>query len=356
MQNQPVIDFEQIMRNREREAERRQTVKRSPGRPKGSTKAPTTTPYTQAPKNASSILAKTHEQRQYIVNEVLREGHTLFIGTMKIGKTRLLHQIALDIAHGRPVFGVFDTEQRPVLYLSLEDTEADSNDRLNDLLDGQPLPDDVIFQVFNREDKFPRIDQGGYAYIDHWLADHQHGFVVIDPYVRVRPHTRGVQYQRDYDAFDPMTELASTRQASIVSVVHTTKTRHQDIWLDATGSTGMGAAVDNALMLYGNRGEPSVHLRIDGRFMNGMEDYILSVQESGLFTMHQALMKNILKRQHQTLFDAIAQYPDGVELSTVARKLKRNLHTVRSQAALLRPRYVYNEGKLWFANYDDGNE
>lgn len=80
----------------------------------------------------------------WAVPGLIPQGCCTLAGHPKIGKSFLVLAIALRVADGRGVLGVA-VDQRPVLYLALEDSESRIQKRARQLLDGGPLPGEFYF-------------------------------------------------------------------------------------------------------------------------------------------------------------------------------------------------------------------
>ena len=90
-------------------------------------------------RNGVWLDAQVFSEPAWVVPGIIPEGCCILAGRPKIGKSFLVLEIALAVAAGTQVLGV-DVEQRPVLYLALEDNERRLQRRARALLDDEPLP------------------------------------------------------------------------------------------------------------------------------------------------------------------------------------------------------------------------
>src|SRR5205823_1014354 len=110
---------------------------------------------------------------------------------------------------------------------------------------------------------WPRLDEGGKEAIEEWLTGHPAArLVVIDIWKKVRPkRVRGAQlYDEDYEHMAILHEVAHRYEVAIVVVHHTRKSEAEDVFDEISGSTGVMAAVDAALIIHRSRSEADAEL------------------------------------------------------------------------------------------------
>src|SRR6202022_552783 len=102
-------------------------------------------------------------------------------GHPKIGKSFLVLAIALAVADGSAVLGV-EVEQRPVLYLALEDNDRRLQKRARAILDDGPLPADFHYITRKHQKDALEVAQG-------WVKAHadRKPLVFIDTLEKIRP-------------------------------------------------------------------------------------------------------------------------------------------------------------------------
>ncbi len=87
--------------------------------------------------DAETLQAMPMGKTVFIVDGLIPQGVNVLSGASKIGKSWLMLWLGLQVARGRPVWGM-PTMQCDVLYLSLEDTVRRIKDRLYQLTDDAP--------------------------------------------------------------------------------------------------------------------------------------------------------------------------------------------------------------------------
>jgi hypothetical protein len=85
-----------------------------------------------APMSAAALYAQEMAELEFVAEDILPVGATLFVGRAKDGKSLAMWNLLFAVAAGGVVFGKYPTTQGPVLYLALEDGERRTQKRLKD--------------------------------------------------------------------------------------------------------------------------------------------------------------------------------------------------------------------------------
>ncbi len=83
---------------------------------------------------ADTLLYEPLKKPSFVVNGLIPTGLSLFCGSQKIGKSRLMLKLCLCVSQGLPLWNI-PTLEGDVLYLCLEDTFCRIQDRLFCLTD-----------------------------------------------------------------------------------------------------------------------------------------------------------------------------------------------------------------------------
>lgn len=229
------------------------------GRPVAEPVSPQNAPWAAQGIDAETLVAKTFEPIRWVVPGVIVEGSTLLGARPKRGKSWLMLGCAVAVASGGVALGA-TCEQGDVLGLFLEDNQRRLNARLMQLLAGAPAPKRL--RLFTLEDNFPRLNEGGLAFIEAWVESVERPrLVVVDVLTKVRPlgDKNRTLYENDYDALKGLTELALRRRIAIVAVHHCRKTpADEDPFDELSGTTGLTGAANTTLVL--KRGEGKADL------------------------------------------------------------------------------------------------
>ena len=282
------------------------------------------------PLTGTALLEKDIPDLEFIVEDILPVGATLFVGRAKDGKSLAMWNLALAVASGGVVFGRYPTTPGPVLYLDLEDGERRAKKRLTDQLRALNMaqcPEGFEVVCWDA----PRVGAGLEAQLHGWLDDHPGArLIIIDILEKVRPpRTRnGSVYADDYAAVAPLQRLAQERGIAIVIVHHTHKAKAEDFRDTPSGSISLLGAVDTLWSLRRVAGETDAVLQITGRDLLETPELAMQFQD-GFWTARGDAATTVLNPAHQAIIDTLrtAGYPmTPTQLATV---LGVNLNTLK---------------------------
>lgn len=215
---------------------------------------------------AGELRAKHFAEPVEIVDGTVPEGLTLVVGRGKMGKSRLMFGgVAVPVALGGRALGVVPVKQGRVLYLALEDGPRRIQARLEEILGDTEAPARLHIAT-----EWPRLDEGGMPALAAWLEQYPDTrLIVIDTLKKVRSRQENAHrrlYDLDYDSLEGLQQLATRHHIAIVVIHHANKVKITDDPLDViSGSTGIEAVVDTAILLRRTRGESDAALLIFSR-------------------------------------------------------------------------------------------
>jgi RecA-family ATPase len=194
----------------------------------------------------------------WAVPGLLPEGFGILAAAPKIGKSWLVLSLGLAVASGTPFLAV-PVEQRPVLYLALEDGHRRLQQRQRRILDGQPAPEALVL----RNDPLDARDAAKQFATDHAGTN---PVIIFDTLARIRPaRKRGADiYREDYEFGSSLKAVADVG-ATVLGVHHTRKGESEDFLELASGTNGLMGAADFVMVLTRERTERPALLRITGR-------------------------------------------------------------------------------------------
>ena len=194
----------------------------------------------------------------WAVPGLLPEGFGILAAAPKIGKSWLVLSLGLAVAMGTPFLGV-PVEQRPVLYLALEDGKRRLQERQRRILDGQPAPEALVLWT----DPLDALETA-----KQFASDHagRNPLIIIDTLARIRPprKPRADIYREDYQFASDIKAIADLG-ATVLGVHHTRKAESEDFLESASGTNGLTGAADFVMVLQRKRTEKNVLLKITGR-------------------------------------------------------------------------------------------
>lgn len=234
--------------------------------------------------SGDELMNKLFAPLEYIVDDFMPMGCWLMVGEAKLGKTWMMLDLAVAVASGGEFMG-HRCKQGRVMYLALEESERRINARLHALCEAKgPETKRWMSQIkFGTIDsEVPNADEGLYQMIETIFdSDPTITLLVLDTLHTVRPAARNGEgiYERDRRALDPLTKVLAARPGrSIMVVHHTRKAKSDNVYESASGSMGLGGAVDGQIVLVtDSAGQTVFHMR--GR---DVETYQVTVQRNGV--------------------------------------------------------------------------
>lgn len=268
--------------------------------------------------SAVELLATDYPPREFLVDELLPAGTTVFCGPSKIGKSWLMLDLGLCIAAGLPFWG-HRTHQCGVLYLALEDSESRLKERLQDILQGRPVSPLFRFQI-----EATNLGDGLLDFLAEDLQLHpQTKLIVIDTFQVIRgiPFYKETQYAHEYREIRMLKQFADQHNISIVFVHHNRKQNDDDAYNMISGTVGIMGASDTAWVItLDKRAGTEATLHITGRDTAQHELCIRFDANAHRWQMigtAGATLDAELRRQHdsnpivQTIRQLLAESKDG---------------------------------------------
>ena len=213
--------------------------------------------------DAETLQATPMNKTMFIVEDLISQGVNVLSGASKIGKSWLMLWLGIQIAQGKPVWGL-PTLQCDVLYLSLEDTTRRIKDRLYQLTDD--APDNLHFAV-----ACGFIGGGLEGQITDFLNENPNTrLVIIDTLQKVRNSKSSAgksgMYASDYDDISSIKQIADRYGIAVLLVHHLRKLQdNSDPFNEVTGSTGIIGAADTNFVLKRKRSSSDAVLYVSGR-------------------------------------------------------------------------------------------
>src|SRR5215212_3012994 len=223
--------------------------------------------------SATELMAIEFPKPRWIVPGIVPEGTTILAGKPKMGKSWLALGTSLAVAKGGLALGTKRVERGAVLYLALEDNARRLQSRLKKLLPGGEAPEGLELAT-----QWPRLGDGGLDALEAWLSAHPDArLVVIDTLAKIRAGQSGKNlYKEDYEAVEPLVELAANHNVAVLIVHHLRKLGAEDPLDQVSGSMGLTGGADGALVLNRQRGRADAYLYVTGRDIEEEKELALS--------------------------------------------------------------------------------
>lgn len=270
--------------------------------------------------SAEWLMAQQFPPTEYVVPGVIPEGLTLLVAAPKIGKSWMVLGLGVACAGGGYAFGHIKVDQRPVLYLALEDGHRRLQSRLHSLDVARP-PADLHF--------ITNVTNGGILdTIGEFMDSHRDRapLVVLDTLGKAMPPAFGneTQYGRDYRVAGTLKALAdNVPGSSLILVHHTRKAEGNDFIDSVSGTQGIAGAADTIAVLRRDRHENGAILNVTSRDAREGE-YALTLDDSGTWELDGASLEdaaNAARTSSQTagvgddmttLISTVNRHPEGI--------------------------------------------
>ena len=246
-------------------------------------------------------LAKREiEPVKWFIPDFLPSGLTILAGPPKIGKSFFCWNMALAVANGGCAFSSINLEEQfNVTYLSLEDSDALLQDRLELISpDIKPPNLHVVHDLHTK-----KLDAAGLKMMEAHLDKTDSDLLIVDTWKHVAPQLdiKGTSYDIDYESLIPIQRFAHRRNMGIVLVTHTRKAADIDnAFNQIQGSVGVQAACDTLMMLSHDSNTKTLH--ITGRRIPS-DQFALTI-ENGIWQLEgnaQDYHKSELRKEIITL-------------------------------------------------------
>lgn len=191
----------------------------------------------------------------WIVPGVIPEGFGILSAPPKMGKSWLVLDVGLSVAEGKPVFGT-EVEQRPVMYLALEDGIRRLQDRCRTL--------GITHGSANW--RFHLDPPTALGAAQSFAKEHPNALVIVDTLQLVKPD-RGhgeASYAADYKFTRDLKDRAP-KHGTFLAVHHDRKAASADFLEEVSGTQGIAGAADFVMGLKRPRGKNEGMLHITGR-------------------------------------------------------------------------------------------
>lgn len=274
----------------------------------------------------AELMATKFRPIQYVIPGIIPEGLTILAAPPKVGKSWMVLDLAYQLANGGEALGAVPIDQeRPVLYLALEDTPRRLQDRLLQL-EALDVPDRLFFQTTVDPSK---VLEEASAFMAEHAEDSP--VVIVDTLGKVAPAATAGEsdYQRDYRVGGSLKAVADMVPGGAVIVVHHTRKAGSDDFLDSvSGTQGLAGSADSIIVLRRDRNENNGSLSVtsrdavEGEYAVHRTGVKWSLAGGALTAAAIALAKQRvsdgLGPKTSALLDYVTDHPLGVRASDVA--------------------------------------
>src|ERR1035437_5675086 len=222
--------------------------------------------------NGNELLEYEGNNSNWIIEQFLPIGLTIFGAYPKTGKSRLARSIAMDIIFGNPFFNSYKTEKGGVLYLSYEEGPRTVKDQIDRLLANREIErmigqKELINFHFVHKINCLEIGLNLEDYIEEQYRKHSNiKLIIIDPYgaSMSSDNLNTYSFGKDYKGLAGLQHIAVELQIAIMVIAHTRKAKSDDNPFNSiSGTLGVTAPADCLWVLIksGITGNATLHVR-----------------------------------------------------------------------------------------------
>lgn len=222
--------------------------------------------------SAANLLQRKLTLPPFAVDKILPAGFCTFSAPPKSYKSWMVLDLCDSVANGSPFLG-YDTHKGDVLYLDLEGSDYNLQDRMKKMKCRSADNFHFAFEA-------PLLGQGLLDFFEDWCASVQTPrLIVIDVLQKVKPRgsARLNAYENDYAIYGPLNTFAISKGIAIVGVTHNRKSNGMDgdDFERISGSVGQMASAQTSWVISGKRGiSQEKRFKALGRNVTEIDDVI----------------------------------------------------------------------------------
>ena len=293
--------------------------------------------------SAAELYAKEFPPVKWIVPRLLPEGLTLLCGKAKLGKSWLALSIAIAVSKGGAALHFAPVEQGTVLFLSLEDSERQLQQRQ------KILTQDAAHQLKDLHfvNEAPRIGNGFRTMLCNWLEQNpKTRLVVIDTLSKIVPLKQNDKnlFLSDHDLISSLKSIADRYRACLLVVHHLRKAESADALDAVAGTGGLVAGASTTMVLRRERGQMDAALFCVGKEIMDADLAMQFDQESCAWKILGDAREFQLNSDRKEIIDTLREYGpmSGREL---ARMLGKNTRAITGMLTRMeRDNLIFKDG------------
>ena len=225
-------------------------------------------------RSVKDLMTQHFVPTEFLVNGILPLGLTLLASPPKFGKSWFSLLLCLAVAKGTPFLGL-GTTKSDVLYLDLEDGDADLQERIKKLNMGEEAPAGLLYST-----EAPTLADGLLDTLNQTLSSNPSiKLIVIDTLgvVLGAQNSDSNQFAQEYALYGSLKKVANAHSIALVVIHHLRKTGDDNNPFNRIyGGVATQAALDTMMVLEKDtHASDSAHLHVSGRRCP-QQDFVLS--------------------------------------------------------------------------------
>lgn len=225
-------------------------------------------------RSVKDLMTQHFVPTEFLVNGILPLGLTLLASPPKFGKSWFSLLLCLAVAKGTPFLGL-GTTKSDVLYLDLEDGDADLQERIKKLNMGEEAPAGLLYST-----EAPTLADGLLDTLNQTLSSNPSiKLIVIDTLgvVLGAQNSDSNQFAQEYALYGSLKKVANVHSIALLVIHHLRKTGDDNNPFNRIyGGVATQAALDTMMVLEKDtHASDSAHLHVSGRRCP-QQDFVLS--------------------------------------------------------------------------------
>lgn len=225
-------------------------------------------------RSVKDLMTQHFVPTEFLVNGILPLGLTLLASPPKFGKSWFSLLLCLAVAKGTPFLGL-GTTKSDVLYLDLEDCDADLQERIKKLNMGEEAPAGLLYST-----EAPTLADGLLDTLNQTLSSNPSiKLIVIDTLgvVLGAQNSDSNQFAQEYALYGSLKKVANAHSIALLVIHHLRKTGDDNNPFNRIyGGVATQAALDTMMVLEKDtHASDSAHLHVSGRRCP-QQDFVLS--------------------------------------------------------------------------------
>lgn len=225
-------------------------------------------------RSVKDLMTQHFVPTEFLVNGILPLGVTLLASPPKFGKSWFSLMLCLAVAKGAPFLGL-GTTKSDVLYLDLEDGDADLQERIKKLNMGEEAPAGLLYST-----EAPTLADGLIDTLNQTLSSNPSiKLVVIDTLgvVLGAQNNDSSQFAQEYALYGSLKKVANSHSIALLVIHHLRKTGDDNNPFNRIyGGVATQAALDTMMVLEKDtHASDTARLHVSGRRCP-QQDYVLS--------------------------------------------------------------------------------
>ena len=225
-------------------------------------------------RSVKDLMTQHFVPTEFLVNGILPLGLTLLASPPKFGKSWFSLLLCLAVAKGTPFLGL-GTTKSDVLYLDLEDGDADLQERIKKLNMGEEAPAGLLYST-----EAPTLADGLLDTLNQTLSSNPSiKLIVIDTLgvVLGAQNSDSNQFAQEYALYGSLKKVANAPSIALLVIHHLRKTGDDNNPFNRIyGGVATQAALDTMMVLEKDtHASDSAHLHVSGRRCP-QQDFVLS--------------------------------------------------------------------------------